>query len=69
VCAASWKWNKKVEDQLKPTLIGGPQPRLVDYIVKQKLLSFYLKNGCIKVKDTEERRSILCSSGCPLQPN
>jgi hypothetical protein len=47
-----WKWNNKVEDQLKPTLTGGPSLQLVDYIVKQKLFNFFLKNGCIK--DTEE---------------
>jgi hypothetical protein len=47
-----WRWDNKVEDQLKPKLIGGTDLKLVDFIVKQRLFNFFLKNGCIK--DTDE---------------
>ena len=35
------------KNHLNPPLIGKPDPGLVDYIVKEKLFTFFLNNGCI----------------------
>jgi hypothetical protein len=49
-----WHWDKDVEHQLDPQLIGRPDLRLVDLVVKERLFNFFLKNGC--VKETEEHK-------------
>ena len=42
-----WKWDNRIVDQFKPSLTGGFQTELVDFIVKERLFDFFLKDGCI----------------------
>lgn len=42
-----WRWDSKIADTFKPTLTGGVQTKLTDYIVKERLFNFFLKDGCI----------------------
>ena len=42
-----WHWDADPLHTLSPVLAGGPSIQLVDYVVKERLFNFFLKNGCI----------------------